>query len=100
MRLVDSSEGGDGGGEGRLEHTLERANYLIQCYGIHAFLADLDSGREYWRECNGSESIVHSALSWLTDEGFEKFFDQFELSWPHSTRLQWQQRYMIAMWKA
>jgi hypothetical protein len=60
----------------------------------------LDSGREYWREASGSESIVQSCLSWLTDEGFKEFFDQFELAWPHGTRLEWQQRYMIAMWKA
>jgi hypothetical protein len=39
-------------------------------------------------------------LSWLVDEGFSDFFDQFELAWPHGTRLQWQQRYMIALWKA
>jgi len=100
MRLVNSPESGNGGGDGRIEHSLERANYIIECYGIHAFLADIDSGRDYWRDCNGSESVVHSCLTWLMDEGFTEFFDQFELSWPHSTRLQWQQRYMIALWKA
>jgi hypothetical protein len=101
MRLVGSFESGTDGGVGRLEHSLGRANYLLELYGIHAFLADLDTGRDYWRESeNGSESIVQDCLSWLVDESFQEFFDQFELSWPHTTRLQWQQRYMIAMWKA
>src|SRR6516162_8364277 len=100
MRLVNSSESGIGGGDRGPEHSLERANYLIERYGIHAFLADIDANRDYWRDCNGSESIIHSCMSWVMDEGFEKFFDQFEMSWPHGTRLQWQQRYMIALWKA
>jgi hypothetical protein len=100
MRLVDSPEGGIDGGNGRIEHTLGRANYLIERYGIYSFLADIDAGREYWRESeNGSESIVQSCLAWLVDEKFKEFFDQFEMSWPHSSRLEWQQRYMIAMWK-
>jgi hypothetical protein len=101
MRLVNPSEGGVDGGNGRLEHTLGRANYLVECYGIYSFFADLDAGRDYWRESeNGSESIVQSCLSWLVDENFKEFFDQFEMSWPHNSRLEWQQRYMIAMWKA
>jgi hypothetical protein len=99
--LVDSPESRIDSGAGRLEHTLGRANYLIEYYGIHEFIADIDAGRDYWREsANGSESVIQSCLSWVMDEGFSSFFDQFELSWPHSTRLQWQQRYMIAMWKA
>ena len=86
---------------GRIENTLGRANYLIECYGIHEFLADLDAGRDYWRESvNGSESIVQYCLSWLVDVSFKEFFDQFEMSWPHSSRLEWQQRYLMAMWKA
>jgi hypothetical protein len=101
MRLVHSSEGGNESGNGGVEHSLGRANYVIERYGIHEFLTDVDAGREYWREsANGSESIIHSCLSWLVDEGFSDFFDQFELAWPHGTRLQWQQRYMIALWKA
>jgi hypothetical protein len=103
MRLVNSFEGGIGGGEGRAEHSLERANYLIECYGIHEFFADIDSGREYWRETDeleGGETIVHSCLTWLMEEGFKAFFDQFEISWPHNSRLEWQQRYLIAMWKS
>ena len=101
MRLVNSPEGGVGGGYGRLEHSLERANYLIECYGVHAFFADIDAGRDYWREAkNGSESIVQSCMSWLTDEGFKDFFDQIEVPWAHNSRLEWQQRYMIALWKA
>jgi hypothetical protein len=101
MRLVNSPESGNGGGARRVEHSLERANYIIELYGIHALLADIDAGREYWRESDdGGESIIHSCLDWLMDEGFAKFFDQFDLSWPHTSRLQWQQRYMIAMWKA
>ena len=92
---------GNGGGDGRLKHSLERANYLIECYGIHEFFADIDAGRDYWRdtEDGSGESVVHSCMSWLMDEGFKEFFDQFELSWPHSSRLEWQQRYLIAMWK-
>jgi hypothetical protein len=40
-------------------------------------------------------------MTWLVDEGFSAFFDQFDgFNWPHGSRLQWQQRYMIAMWKA
>jgi hypothetical protein len=38
-------------------------------------------------------------MTWLTEEGFSEFFDQFELAWPHSSRLEWTQRYMIAMMK-
>ena len=101
MRLVNSSTGGIDGGSGRLEHTLGRANYLIECYGIHAFLTDLDTGRDYWRESkNGSETIVQSCLTWLVEESFSDFFDQFDVAFPHGTRHQWQQRYMIALLKA
>jgi hypothetical protein len=39
-------------------------------------------------------------MTWLMEEGFSDFFDQFDVSWPHSTRLQWQLRYVIAMLKA
>jgi hypothetical protein len=40
-------------------------------------------------------------MSWLVDEGFNDFFSQFEeLTMPHGTRLQWQQRYLISLWKA
>src|SRR5262245_27697412 len=101
MRLLDSPPGRVGGGDRGAPHTLGRANFIIECYGIHAFLADIDSGRDYWREANGSdETIIQSCLSWLMEEGFGSFFDQFDLAWPHGSRLQWQQRYMLALWKS
>jgi hypothetical protein len=101
MRLIHPPKDGDGDSPGRLEHSVGRANYIIERYGFHAFLTDLDSGRDYWREVGEWESIIHSCMSWLVDEGFNDFFSQFEeLTMPHGTRLQWQQRYLISLWKA
>jgi hypothetical protein len=40
-------------------------------------------------------------MTWLVEEGLGPFFDQFDtVTWPHATRLQWQQRYLIQLWKA
>jgi hypothetical protein len=78
---------------------LESGNYIIGFYGIHAFFADIDSDRQYWRETgesgatetNGSVSVVHSILEYLRDEGFPEFMYQFNFE--YSSALEWRYRF-------
>ena len=42
------------------------ADRVIQCFGVRQFIADVDRGREFWRE----GGVIGEVLSWIADEGF------------------------------
>jgi hypothetical protein len=67
------------------------AHHVIDHYGIRSFLADIDYGREYWREDGGG--IVNSILTWLAGEGFQDFMKQFDASW--DSAIEFRQRHVI-----
>ena len=53
----------------------ERANKIVVLTGARgSFIIDVDSGREYWRE---GESILHSILTWASNEGIIKVLDHY-----------------------
>jgi hypothetical protein len=81
--------------------SLGCANYIIECYGIYEFLADIDANREYWRECDpitGEASCIHTCLTWLSEEGFSDFMKQHDIpeALGVSSALEWRQRYMLS----
>ena len=73
---------------------MGRANHVVQFYGIHSLLADLDSGREFWRE---GDTIVHSVLDWIVTEGFQEFMAQYEFE--YQSPKEWRERHFIALLK-
>jgi hypothetical protein len=62
---------------------------------VDEVFADIDAGREYWRE---GDSVVHSVLSYITGAGFGDFFKQYDL--PQTTALEFRQRHLINLLKA
>jgi hypothetical protein len=74
---------------------LFRANYIIQSYGLRRFLADVDSSREYWRDPAGS-SVIATSLKWMLDEGWERYFSQFD-NWNWNSAHVYRQRTLIEL---
>lgn len=106
MRLLDkTAQRGDSDGEP--PHTLASANYILDCYGVHEFLADLDARREYWRDTacpiTGEATVVGSCLSWMVEGGFKEFIGQFlapDSDIKFSTAEEWRSRYFLQLLKA
>jgi hypothetical protein len=59
-------------------------------YGVLRFLADIDAGRQFWSE---GDSIVHSVLTWIVEEGFREFFSQHDVNFTDAA--DFRQRHMI-----
>ena len=87
-------EAGDGGHAENGGWSVGRVLDLLQRYGLRCFIADLDHGREYWRE---GESVVPSALTWASEEGFADLMAELELGW--ESALEFRQRLLIQAMK-
>ena len=63
----------------------------LNAYGIREFLADVDAGREYWKESGWFARV----LEWLqSDEGFRAFFSRLDESkFPWRTAASYRNRY-------
>lgn len=46
---------------------MAHADYIVGLYGARRFLADVDAGREFWRDDAG---IVGATLDWAATDGF------------------------------
>lgn len=66
------------------------ANYVIELYGVREFIADTDRNREYWRD---GESIIHSILTWASEDGFHEFIAQYNLD--YGSAHEFRQRHLI-----
>lgn len=71
---------------------MGNADYLVQCYGIRRFLADVDRDRQYWRDGTGH---LGALLDWLGGEGWPEFALQAGLE-HYANAHQFRQRYLIA----
>lgn len=71
---------------------MECANYIIGLYGVRRFLADIDTGREYWRDGGG---IIGAALDWASTEGFGECVGRFSGKRDHDVTA-FRQRYLIS----
>lgn len=71
------------------EWALGNGEYLIELYGVHQFLADIDRGREFWRDGGG---IVASVFDYMQTEGFKRFFGMWgvKASSAHEYRCRYQ----------
>jgi hypothetical protein len=78
------------------------ANNIIRLYGLRSFLADIDAERDYWREGRPEgESIIHTVLGWLANDGFYPFFSQLNGNIDDClTAQQYRQRYLIAAFRS
>jgi hypothetical protein len=66
------------------------AAVVVELYGIRQLAADLDAGRQFWRD---GDSIVHTVLSWVTEAGFATFFGEADLE--QKSALEYRQRHLI-----
>ena len=90
--LSRAPEGGSGElGSGRRSH-VELVDDIIQLYGVRSFLADLDAGREYWREFS-PPTVISESLSRLVEDDFEDFFKRHELE--YSSAHEFRSRYLL-----
>jgi hypothetical protein len=67
-------------------------------YGVRSFLADIERGREYWRDGGGPEataSVVSHSLDWLSTAGFRALMDEVGLGW--GSPQEYRSRYDMAM---
>lgn len=60
----------------RLALNVGCANYIVKFYGIHSLLADIDRGREFWRD---GDHFVSTILDWICESGFTEFFEQYDI---------------------
>jgi len=79
---------------------LEWANHVIELFGMARFLADVDSGREFWRDDDGcapddaepaarsstrwSEDdfgLAGAVLSWVATEGWAQFAEFYDVDY-------------------
>ena len=113
-----------GSPEGNRIECVGSANYVIELYGIRKFIADLERGREYWREspcccsrrnadstrttgagvgsaiakCDcGRQTVSHSILTWATEDGFAELMREFDPDFPYQTASQWRGRDQIRL---
>jgi hypothetical protein len=67
MRLVDkqavSGERADGAGQ----WTVEQSNFVLESYGLDAFIADIEACRQFWRD---GEHVISSILDYSAAAGF------------------------------
>jgi hypothetical protein len=77
---------------------LRRATGLVDAYGIRQFLADIEAGREYWREPGAG--LIHSDFDWIVTEAFEAFFAQYVPDWPFPTARDYRERNTVELLKA
>ena len=66
------------------------ADYIIGLYGISNYIADIDRDRQFWRD---GSTLVNTVLDWVANEGFETFFDQYNLG--YRTAHEFRQRHLI-----
>jgi DNA-binding PadR family transcriptional regulator len=52
--------------------------YVIGCYGVPNWFADIDQKRQYWKE---SEGIIAYILDFLSNEGFSEFLREAGAKW-------------------
>jgi hypothetical protein len=57
---------------------------------VGELIADIDAGREFWRD---GDSIVHSILTWISEAGFEAFFSEYDF--PYASAHEFRQRHLI-----
>ena len=67
-------------------------NYLIEFYGIHNFLADIDRDREFWRD---GDHIVSTVLDYLSGEGFGKLLADVDVEYKSSAH-EFRQRHLLS----
>ena len=87
-------------------------DYVVECYGLGNFLADIDAGREYWRGsptfvrsaegaddgipwCGHDGGIVGAILSHMAGEGLAGFFARHSPNIEWKTPQQFRQRHML-----
>ena len=73
MSFCDAPEKVAAAVRGGSDERLRWANHVLELYGVRRFLADVDRRREFWRE----GGVVGETLSWLADEGWERYFSLF-----------------------
>jgi hypothetical protein len=88
------------------------ANVVIEFYGVHGFLEDVDRDRQFWREipchcerrcrtceCDGGrETCVGAALSFAAGEGFVELMSEVE-GFRYTDASEWRNRFLIALLK-
>jgi hypothetical protein len=61
-------------------------------YGFRRLIADIDRGREYWREAE-TTGVFGCVLDWIIGEGFNDFFERYD-DWSWDSAHDFRQRYM------
>lgn len=73
--LCRAAKGGQSGPREGRGICVQFADHISELYGLRCILADIDAGRNYWRD---GDSVVTAGLDWITGEGWEAFFGRFE----------------------
>lgn len=89
MRLGERPTGDPGDDPRGLEH-VQCAHRVLEHYGLSAFLADLDEGRQFWRE----SGCIAAVLAWLAGEGFREYFGRYGEDFPYRTPADFRARHL------
>ena len=86
---MHSQETADKTNNGDCRGFVELANYIVTHYGIQRLVADIDRNRQF-----DTSNIVGWVLDWVSVEGFQTYFEQFDLEYQSPT--EFRQRFLIS----
>ena len=71
MCLVDKQTGPSSRADGASQWTVGQSNYILDAYGMDAFIADVEDRRQFWRD---GEHVVSSILDYTAGAGFREIW--------------------------
>ena len=67
MHLVDQQTRAGIRADGGSQWNVEQSNFVLESYGLDAFIADIEAGRQFWRD---GEHLVSAILDYSAGAGF------------------------------
>lgn len=71
MCLVDKQTCSGDGSDGAGQWNVGQSNLILESYGLDAFIADIEAGRQFWRD---GEHVVSSILDYTATVGFSEIW--------------------------